>query len=98
MEMHTDSAYPPDVIRLTGEVRDLNAQLRELLERLPQARTHTKTWLQPVEFAELAGLGHSTVRAWRRRGVFRPESLRVGPRGYQFHRDHALLDALEAQR
>lgn len=81
--------------RLIAEVEDLTAAVRQLLEATPPP---ARTWLTPGELAKVLGVSTRTVQNMRARGVFRPGSFRPrGARGYEFHKNHAVLDA-EASR
>lgn len=77
--------------RLIAEVEDLTATVRQLLEATPAPG---RTWLTPSELARVLGVSTRTVQNMRARGVFRPGSFRPrGARGYEFHKNLAVLDA-----
>lgn len=84
-------ASPDDlaVARLIAEVQDLTSAVRELVELTP---TRSRVWLEPRDFARIAGVTTRTLCSWRASGRFADRSLRRGPRGWQFHSHNALQD------
>ena len=81
------------IARLIGEVQDLNASVRQLVDQLP---ARNQTWLEPREFARLRGCSTRSLSNWRTQGRFRDHSLRKTTRGWQFHATHAANDLEKA--
>jgi len=77
------------IARLIGEVQDLNASVRQLIDQLP---ARNQTWLEPREFARLCGCSTRSLSNWRTQGRFQDHSLRKTKRGWQFHATHAAID------
>jgi len=77
------------IARLIGEVQDLNASVRQLVDQLP---ARNQTWLEPREFARLCGCSTRSLSNWRTQGRFQDHSLRKTKRGWQFHATHAAID------
>ena len=77
------------IARLIGEVQDLNASVRQLVDQLP---ARNQMWLEPREFSRLRGCSTRTLSNWRIQGRFRECSVRKNARGWQFHAPHAAND------
>jgi hypothetical protein len=77
------------IARLIGEVQDLNASVRQLVDQLP---ARNQIWLEPREFARLRGCSTRSLSNWRMQGRFQEHSVRKTKRGWQFHATLAAID------
>ena len=78
---------------LISETQQLNATVRELVDKLPQLK---KEWLNPGEFAKIADCSTKSLTNWRVQGKIQANNWKnLGTEekpSFQYHRDRALAD------
>ena len=89
----TPTTTSPDVSRLVAEVQQLSADVRDLLERLPNP---ARQWMRPAELAALVGCSVRSIASYRERGWIKDEHMRPTASGFEYR--HEALADIEASR